>query len=101
ITGKEYNDERLKLIRAGVPNNAPEFKALNAKIRERNEYLYETYGKQYYDSDYGKWIAISIDGQVIIRDTASEAGYEADEAFGPGNYAKRKLNEIGGHRVFL
>jgi hypothetical protein len=99
ITGREYNDERLRLIRAGIPDDAPEFRALNARMHERDNYLFETYGKQHYDSNYGKWIAISIDGRVLIRDTASELGWDASDVFGGGNFAVRKLNEVGGHRL--
>jgi hypothetical protein len=52
------------------------------------------------DSDYGKWIAISLDGRVIIRNTAGEVTWAAIHDFGEGNFAKRKLSEFPGHELF-
>jgi len=100
ITGEEVHRENRRLIEAGIPDDAPEFQALFKRIDERDDYLYEAYGKKYLDTHYGKWIAISIDGRVIIRDTAGELGQIAREEFGPGNFSKRKLAEFPGHRIF-
>jgi hypothetical protein len=99
ITGEEYGRERRRLIQEGVPDDALEFQELRARVRARDEHLYERYGKRYLESHYGKWIAISPEGQVIIRDTASETGVAAVEAFGSGNFAIRKLAELSGHEL--
>jgi hypothetical protein len=101
ITGEEAGRENRRLIEAGVPDDAPEFQELIARIVARDDYLYERYGKQYLATHPGKWIAISLDGQVIIRDTAGEVSWAASEAFGDGNYAKRKLAEFPGHQIFF
>jgi hypothetical protein len=99
-TGEEIGRENRRLIDAGIPDDAPEFRELFARIAARDHALYERYGKSYLDTHRGKWIAISLDGQVIIRDTASEVTWAAGEAFGDGNYAKRKLAEFPGHVLF-
>jgi hypothetical protein len=99
ITGEEIARENRRLIEAGVPDDAPEFQELIARIVARDNHLYEQIGKKYLETHYGKWIAISLDGQVIIRDTASEVTWAAGEAFGDGNYAKRKLAEFPGHEL--
>ena len=71
-----------------------------ARVAARDNYLYERYGKIHLDTHHGKWIAISLDGQIIIRNTAGEVTWAASEAFGEGNYAKRKLAEFPGHELF-
>ena len=100
MTGEEIGQANRRLIDAGVPEDAPEFQELVARIAARDNDLYERYGKKYWDTHRGKWIAISLDGQVIIRDTAGEVTWAASEAFGEGNYAKRKLAEFPGHELF-
>ena len=100
ITGEEIGRENRRLIEAGTPDDAPEFQELIARIAARDNYLYECYGQRYLDTHRGKWIAISLDGQVIIRDTAGEVTWAASEAFGEGNYAKRKLAAFPGHELF-
>ena len=99
ITGEEFGRERKRLIEACVPDDAPEFQELYWRVRERDDYLYESYGKQHYDEHYGKWIGISLDGQVILRDTASALIWDASKAFGDGNFCMRKLADPPGHRL--
>jgi hypothetical protein len=99
ITGEEIGRENRRLIEAGVPDDSPEFQQLIARIVARDNELYERIGKKYLETHHGKWIAISLDGQVIIRDTAGEVTWAAGEAFGDGNYAKRKLAEFPGHEL--
>jgi hypothetical protein len=100
ITGEEYGRERRRLLEAGASDDSPEMKELEARVDLRDDCLFEKYGKGYMETHHGKWIAISVDGQVIITDTASELGSIARKEFGPGNFSKRKLNESGGHRLF-
>ena len=100
ITGEEYGRERRRLLAAGAPDDSHEMRELDARVDARDDYLFEKYGKRYMETHYGKWIAISVEGRVIIKDTASELGSVAREEFGPGNFSKRKLTEAGGHRLF-
>jgi len=100
ITGEEIGRENRRLIEAGVPDDAPEFQELISRIRVRDDYLYERYGKRYLDTHRGQWIAIALDGQVIIRHTAGEVTWAASEAFGEGYYSKRKLADFPGHELF-
>jgi hypothetical protein len=98
ITGEEYGRLRWELIQRGVPDDDPEFVALRHRVRERDEALWDRYGRAYMDSHPGKWIAIAADGRVIIRDTASKTIWAAGEEFGDGNFAMRKLADFPGHR---
>jgi hypothetical protein len=100
ITGEEIGRENRRLIEAGVPDEAPEFRALIDRITARDNYLYERHGKGYLDTHRGKWIAIALDGQVIIRNTSGEVAWAAAEAFGDGNYCLRKLAEFPGHEFY-
>jgi hypothetical protein len=100
ISGEEIGRENRRLIDAGIPDDAPEFQELFARIAARDNTLYERYGKPYLEIHPGKWIAISLDGQVIIRDTAGEVTWAANQAFGDGNYSKRKLAAFPGHELF-
>jgi len=99
ITGEELGRERRRLLAANVPDDAPEFQQLIARVAERDDALMERYGRSYLASHYGKWIAISLDGQVLIRDTASELAWAAREAFGGGNFAVQKLADFPGHEL--
>ena len=64
ITGEEIGRENRRLIEAGVPDDAPEFQALIARIAARDNDLYERYGKSYLDTHPGEWIAISREGVI-------------------------------------
>src|SRR5438874_12458100 len=97
ITGEEFGRERRRLIEAGVPDDAPEFKTLFARMRERDEHYFELYGRPYLDTHPNKWIAIAFDGRVLIRNTASELVWDGAREFGQGNFCTRKLNDFGGH----
>src|SRR5687768_2335098 len=99
ITGDEYGRERVRLIKAGVSDDAPEFKALRVRVHRRDEYLYETFGRKHISDHHGKWIAIALDGRVIIKERSSEAGTAATSEFGPGNFALRKLAEFNGYEM--
>ena len=97
ITGEEYGRERRRLLESGLSDNSPEMRELDGRVDERDDYLFEKFGKPYIETHYGKWIAISGEGKVIIRDTAGEVGSEGREIFGPGNFEKRKLAQFPGH----
>jgi hypothetical protein len=68
ITGEEIGRENRRLIEAGIPDEAPEFQELFARVAARDNEMYERYGKRYLDTHRGKWIAISLDGQVRSED---------------------------------
>jgi hypothetical protein len=99
ISTEEYQREWRRLREARVPLDAPEVQELMRRVSERDDYLYEQYGKPHYDTHYGRWIAVSTDGEVIIRDTSSEVHWAAVDAFGSGNFAIRKLAEFPGHQL--
>lgn len=99
ITGEEFGRERRRLIEAGVPDDAPEFQALVDRVLVRDDYLYETYGKRYLASHPGKWIAISLGGEVVLRDTVSDVVWAAREKFGGGNASIRKLAPFPGREL--
>ena len=97
ITTEEYRQEWRRLKKEGARLDDPRMQELFARVDARDDFLFEKYGKPFLETHYGKWIAISPEGNVIIRDSASEVGGAAREAFGPGNFSKRKLAEFPGH----
>src|SRR5579862_4248509 len=99
ITGEEFNRERRRLIDAGVPDRAPEFQALYERLGERDDYLYERFGKPYLESHPGQWIAISADGEVIIHPDPVEVMRESRRRFGPGNASLRRLADPPGFQL--
>jgi len=99
ITGEEYNQERLRLIEAGVSDDDPRFAELRERLGRRNEYLFERYGRPYLKSHPDQWIAISPDGRVLIRARSGELAHDARLEFGSADFASRRLNEKEpGHR---
>jgi len=99
ITGEELGRVRRRLIELGVPDDAPEFQELWRRVDERDDYLFERYGRPYMETHPGKWIAISLEGEVFLGDTATEVTWRATERVGRGNYSKRKLTASGGHEL--
>ena len=99
ITGAEFGEERRRLLEGNVPDDDPRFQELYRRVDERDDYLFERYGRPYIESHPGKWIAISLEGEVIIRDTAGELSWAAREKFGGGNFSKRKLADFPGHQI--
>lgn len=97
ITGEEFGAERRRLIADGVPDEDPRFQVLWDRVRTRDDYLYERYGKRHRATHEGKWIAVSLEGDVIIGERPGELIAAANEAFGPGNSSVRKLAEFPGH----
>lgn len=91
ITGEEFARERRRLIQEGIPDEAAEFQALYDRVQVRDDHLYERYGRPYLESHVGEWIAIGVAGDVILRNTASEAIWAGAETFGEGNFALRRL----------
>jgi hypothetical protein len=100
ITGEEFGRERRRLIQEHVPDDDPRFRELYHQIEARDEFLYERYGKQYFDSHYGQWIAISLDGEVLFAERLVEILKASRERFGPANAAIRRLNEAQGLAIY-
>src|SRR5438132_2765016 len=90
ITGAEFGEERRRLVAAGYKDDSPELKRLWNRVRERDEFLWLRYGRPLMDSHLGQWVAISPEGNTVIRATAGEAMWEATRTFGEGNYCIRK-----------
>jgi hypothetical protein len=74
ITAEEVGQEWRRLISEEHCPDSPDYERLMARIGERNDWLFEQYGKQLMDRFPGKWAAISIDGEILVRDTSGEAG---------------------------
>jgi hypothetical protein len=96
ITGSEFGEQRRKLILEGHHDESPEFQRLWAQIEARDDYLWNRYAGPYLTSNPGQWAAISLDGEVIVRQTSSEVMKEATERFGGGNFSFGKLAEFRG-----
>jgi hypothetical protein len=101
MTGEEYGRARRQLIAAGLPADAPEFQQLRRQVAERDDYLFEQYGRPYLETHPGQWIAISLDGQVLIRRSLADAAWDGEAAFGRGNFAARKLADFTGLQMGL
>ncbi len=95
ITGEEFALERRRLLETGQGFPSPAYLELRARLAERDDSLFERFGRPFVTSHGDQWIAISLHGETIIRPTGSDAMRLARERFGEGNFAFRKLNEIG------
>lgn len=96
ITGPEYRTEWQRLKAAGVPYDDPRYEALRARLTARDNYLYERFGKVHRPGNEGRWIAISLEGEVILGDTLGEVIHAAHERWGSGGAALRKLADFPG-----
>lgn len=97
ITGEEYGREYRRLSELGAGPESADFRALRQRVIDRDDHLFAEYGSPLLATHAGKWIAISADGRVLIRETAADAGWAANDEFGPGNFAVRKLAPFPGH----
>lgn len=101
ITGQDVGHERRRLLAMGLSDDSPEMAELWRRMDERDEYLFERYGRPFLETHPGEWIAISLDGEVFLADTAGEVVWLATERVGRGNFCSRKLGPIPGHRIGL
>src|SRR5438105_14167701 len=99
ITGQEFGQERRKLLESGLDDESPEMQRLWSQVRERDESLWQQHGKTLLESHRSQWLAISPDGETVLRSTAGEAMWEAAKRFGEGNYCIRKLAEFPGLEI--
>jgi hypothetical protein len=93
ITGEEYGRERARLIRAGVPDDAPEFRELEARVDARNEYLFETYGRPYMHTHHGQWIVLAEDGRSVVGSNRRKLLDDAIQAFGSAIAVVQRLDD--------
>lgn len=96
ITGAEFNAERRRLVQSGAALDDPRVRELHQALSRRDDYLYERFGAKHRQGNEGKWIAVSLEGEVIIRDTLGELVHDAELRFGAGNASLRKLADFPG-----
>jgi hypothetical protein len=60
-------------------------------IRQRDDALYERYAKHLEAEHRGEFVAISLDGQVIVGPDRVQVVWAAAERFGEGNFSLRKI----------
>ncbi len=65
--------------------------------RQRDDELYEKFAKHLEREKKGEFVAIGLDGQVLVGKDRVRLLREALEKFGRGNFALRKI----GHRSVL
>ena len=65
-------------------------------VAERDERLYEKYGKPLEQERKGEYIAISTDGRTIISTNPNDVLTQAVNVFGGGNFALTRI----GHEAF-
>ncbi len=61
---------------------------------EKDDQLYERYGKPLEAEHTGEYVAISDDGEIILGKDDLEVGREALEQFGSGKFALRKVGYL-------
>ncbi len=66
------------------------------EVAERDERLYELYGKPHEYVHEGEYIAIGSDGRTIISTDPDYVLIRAVETFGRGNFALTRI----GHKAF-
>ncbi len=61
------------------------------KIIERDDALYEKYARQLEAEHKGKFVAIGLNGELIVRDDMTNALVAAVGKFGKGNFALKRI----------
>ena len=93
MTGDEFNRERLRLIREGVPDEDPRFVALRRRMMERNHHLFEKYGKQLIEKYPNWYVAIAADGRTLVRKYAGDAEFDGEAEFQTYDFAVFRLSD--------
>ena len=65
---------------------------IEKKAAERRR-LYEKYGKQLEADHTGKFVAISLDGEILLGEHEAELFYQALDAFGRNKFALTRVGE--------
>lgn len=100
ITGEEFVQTWRELMARHAHEDDPDYQELIRRVGERDDYLFERYGRPFMETHSGKWIAISTDGEVLIDDRAVDLSRRARAKFGSGNYASRRLTKFPGYCVY-
>ncbi len=95
ITGEEFAEESLRMRRAGLTQSHPQFQALFARVRQRDEALFERFGHDLMLRYPGCWAAIGMQGEHLVGEDSLDVRLRARERFGLGNYYLVQLNETG------
>jgi hypothetical protein len=95
ITGAEFGEARRQLILADR-GDSPEMDALLQRVRERDNYLWDTYAKPLIEEHRDEWAAVSLEGEMIFGKTASEIISTATEKFGESNFVYGRMAEFRG-----
>lgn len=99
ITGDEIGERRRALLRAGLDDDSPEMEELWRLLRDRDDELWERFAEPKIPTHCGEWAAVSLNGELIIRPTASAVITEATKRFGEGNFVHGKLDDFRGHDI--
>ena len=91
ITGEEFNRERRRLIESGYGSDSAEMASLRQRVRDRNNYIWNTYGPQLMAEHAGKWVAISVTGDFVLGDREVDVIRQAGERFGVGSSCVARL----------
>jgi hypothetical protein len=100
ITTEEVGREWRRLVSEGLYPDSADYDCFMARLGERDDWLYQTYGRPLMEQYPGKWVAISLNGDTLVRNTSGEAGSAGKEQFGDGGYTVRKLAEFPGHQLY-
>lgn len=100
ITGEEFALENRRLIEAGIADDAADFQRLFSRLVERDEALFERHGRAYLTTHPDQWIAISLQGEVIVCKRLVELLRESNRRFGAGNAAIRRLSLEPGYASY-
>ena len=68
-----------------------ELKAWVEQRSKKDDELYERYGKPLEPEHKGEFVAISDDGDTILGKNRVDISFKAEERFGAGRYAFRKI----------
>jgi hypothetical protein len=60
--------------------------ATHQTLLERSDALYEQYAKPLEKAHWGRYVAISHDGKILIADTVLDLMQQAKTTLGPGNF---------------
>ena len=62
-----------------------------AHQRERDDALYEQYGRPLEAQHYGEYVAISLSGETVVGEDDVAVAQDAIRRFGAGNFAYRRV----------
>jgi hypothetical protein len=99
ITGEEFGEEWLRLVKAGSKHDSPELKALLDRVGERDDEIWAMYAGPLIEKYPGQWAAISPTGEWVIRPVPGQVVAEGTRRFGAGGFAFGKLAEFRGFQM--